>query len=129
MLFNDGDDDVDVAGFDAGRLTFEESITAGMMKAAADNRAAIAARTAAMRALGGNLSKLRQAMVRQREYDRGTVDSIVRLARSVMESGFFRAFTPYEVKRLMSLINHAAGREDITKQEEKMLPVYAIITA
>lgn len=121
LLFNDSDDDVDVAGFDAGRLTFEESITAGMMKAAADNRAAIAARTAAMRALGGNLSKLRQAMARQREYDRGTVDSIVRLARSVMESGFFRAFSPYEVKRLMSLINHAAGREDITKQAGKVV--------
>lgn len=115
------DDDVDVAGFDAGRLTFEESITAGMLKAAADNRAALAARTAAMRALGGNLSKLRQAMARQREYDRGTVDSIVRLARSVMESGFFRGFSPYEVKRLMSLINHAAGREDITKQAGKVV--------
>lgn len=121
VLFNDGDDDVDVAGFDAGRLTFEESITAGMLKAAADNRAAIAARTAAMRALGGNLSKLRQAMARQREYDRGTVDSIVRLARSVMESGYFRGFSPYEVKRLMSLINHAAGREDITKQAGKVV--------
>ena len=117
----DDTDDVDVAGFDAGRLTFEESITAGMLKAAADNRAAIAARTAAMRELGGNLSKLRQAMARQREYDRGTVDSIVRLARSVMESGFFRAFSPYEVKRLMSLINHAAGREDITKQAGKVV--------
>lgn len=121
LRFNDSDDDDDVAGFDAGRLTFEESITAGMLKAAADNRAAIAARTAAMRALGGNLSKLRQAMARQREYDRGTVDSIVRLARSVMESGFFRAFSPYEVKRLMSLINHAAGREDITKQAGKVV--------
>ncbi len=117
----DDTDDVDVAGFDAGRQTFEESITAGMLKAAADNRAAIAARTAAMRALGGNLSKLRQAMARQREYDRGTVDSIVRLARSVMESGFFRGFSPYEVKRLMSLINHAAGREDITKQAGKVV--------
>lgn len=121
LLFNDSEDDVDVAGFDAGRLTFEEKITAGMLKAAADNRAAIAARTAAMRELGGNLSKLRQAMARQREYDRGTVDSIVRLARSVMESGFFRGFSPYEVKRLMSLINHAAGREDITKQAGKVV--------
>ena len=114
-------DDVDVDGFDAGRMTFEESITAGMLKASADNRAAVAARTAAMRALGGNLSKLRQAMARQREYDRGTVDSIVRLARSVMESGYFKGFSPYEVKRLMSLINHAAGREDITKQAGKVV--------
>ena len=115
------DDDVDVGGFDAGRQTLEESITAGMLKVAADNRATLAARTAAMRALGGDLSKLRQAMARQREYDLGTVDSIVRLARSVMESGFFRAFSPYEVKRLMSLINHAAGREDITKQAGKVV--------
>ena len=114
-------DDVDVDGFEAGRMTFEESITAGMLKASADNRAAVAARTAAMRALGGNLSKLRQAMARQREYDRGTVDSIVRLARSVMESGYFKGFSPYEVKRLMSLINHAAGREDITKQAGKVV--------
>ena len=115
------DDDVDVDGFDAGRMTFEESITAGMLKASADNRAAVAARTAAMRALGGNLSKLRQAMARQREYDRGTVDSIVRLARSVIESGYFKGFSPYEVKRLMSLINHAAGREDITRQAGKVV--------
>lgn len=129
LRFNDDDEPedqedvsgVDVNGFDAGRMTFEESITAGMMKAANTNRASLDARINAMRRLGGNLSKLRQAMSYQREYDRGTVDSIIRLARSVMDSGFFRAFSPYEVKRLMSMINNAAGREDITKQAGKVV--------
>lgn len=69
-----------------------------------------------MRQIGGNLAKLRQVMARQREYDRGTVDSIVRLAKSVIDSGFFSNLSPYEVKRLMGMVNRAAGREDITKQ-------------
>lgn len=115
-LYRDPDEDDEGAAYDAGRVTFEESVTGGLLKAASDNRAALGARVSAMRALGGNLSKLRQAMARQREYDRGTVDSIVRLARSVIDSGFFKGFTPYEVKRLMGMVNRAAGREDITKQ-------------
>lgn len=132
VRFNDGDDFEGVEGeepddegpdeeYDAGRVTFEESITGGLLKAANANNAALSARVAAMRSLGGNLSTLRRAMARQREYDRQTVDSIVRLARQVIDSGYFDKLSRSEVKRLMSLINHAAGREDITKQAGKVV--------
>lgn len=103
-------------GYDAGPATFEESVTGGLLKAASDNSAALSARVTAMRALGGNLSKLRRAMAQQRQYDRKTVDAIVRLAKQVLNSGIFKGLSRYEVNRLIGMVNRAAGREDITKQ-------------
>ena len=110
--------DVDAAaeGYDAGKMTLEESITKGLLDLAQKNEENLQLRINAMRQIGGNLNKLRSAMARQREYDRQTVDGIVRLAKMVIDSGLFKGFTPYEVKRLMGMVNRAAGREDITKQ-------------
>ena len=115
-LFREEEVDADAEGYDAGRMTFEESISDGLVKLAQKNKDDVDLRVMAMRQIGGNLAKLRQVMARQREYDRGTVDSIVRLAKSVIDSGFFSNLSPYEVKRLMGMVNRAAGREDITKQ-------------
>ena len=46
-----------------------------------------------MRALGGNLKKLRSAMARQQEYDESTVKSISDLANALIEAGLLPATT------------------------------------
>lgn len=121
-LFRDDEDvDADAEGYEAGRMTLEESITNGLIQLALNNKENVQLRVNAMKQIGGNLSKLRSAMARQREYDRSTVDSIVRLAKMVIDSGFFKNFSTYEVKRLMGMVNRAAGRENITKQASEVV--------
>ena len=75
-------------------MELEETITKMKVEAAAANGADFKAKQDAMRAIGGNLSKLRQAMARQREYDVATAKSIKDLARVLMEG------TSQEMKRL-----------------------------
>lgn len=55
-------------------------------------------------------------MGKQREYDRETVNQIVRLAKTVMSSGLMDNMSRTEVNRLLGLVKNTAGREDITWQ-------------
>ena len=70
-------------------MGLEETITkmkTDAMQANADN---LQAKKDAMRAIGGNLSKLRQAMARQKEYDITTVKSVSDRARILLDAGLF----------------------------------------
>lgn len=116
--YGDADDsgisDEDLAGYDAGRYSFAESITQGLVDLALKNTHDQQLRLNAMREFGGNLAKLRKIMNKQKAYDKGTVDDIVRLARMVMGSGFFKDVSAYEVKRLLAAIKKGVGAEDLT---------------
>ena len=107
--------------YDNGDMPFDEMISKGLADLAQKNKDNVELRVRAMRGIGGNLAKLRQAMSLQRTYDRGMVDSIVRMANMMMGSGIYSGFTPYEVRRLMGMVNRAAGREDITKEADKVV--------
>jgi hypothetical protein len=107
--------------YDAGDMPFDEKISKGLADLAQKNKDSVELRVRAMRAIGGNLSNLRRAMSLQRSYDKGTVDSIVRMANMMMGSGIYTGFSPYEVKRLMGMVNRAAGREDITKEADNVV--------
>lgn len=113
VLFRDGEERED---YDAGHMTFEESITNGLVQLSKKNKEKVGLRVDAMRSLKGNLSTLRRAMAAQRAYDKSTVDQIVRLAQMAMDLGAVDTMTRTEVKRLMSLVKNAAGKENITKQ-------------
>ena len=80
-------DAAELAAYDAGRMSLAERAAQAVAAMSAKNRADVEARREAVKALGGNLQKLRQAMARQREYDKGTVDAIVRQARIMLEGG------------------------------------------
>ena len=109
-----GISDEELAGYDAGRYSFAESITQGLVDLALKNASDYQLRMNAMREFGGNLAKLRKIMNKQKAYDKGTVDDIVRLARMVMGSGFFKDMSAYEVKRLLAAIKKGVGAEDLT---------------
>lgn len=106
-------DDID---YDAGSMTFEESITNGLIKLAQERKDNAELKMNAIRAIGGNLSKLRKAMTAQRKYDQAMVDSIIRIAKMAMNSGFFTDMSRAEVSRLLTLVNKAASSRDITNQ-------------
>ncbi|MBQ8051630.1 MAG: hypothetical protein IJ197_08690 [Bacteroidaceae bacterium] len=107
--------------YDAGPLTFEESITKAMLELSRRNKQNLQNRMDAIAAIKGNLQQLRMAMARQREYDRSTVNDIVRLVRMLMDTGFVSDMTTYEVRRLLAMVNSATGREDISQQADKIL--------
>lgn len=104
-------------------MGLEEAITKMKADAAAANSADFAAKQAAMRAIGGNLSKLRQAMARQREYDITTVKAMTDLSRTLLEAGLLDDLSKYETKRILSAIKNAVGKQDTSKQVQTLMDI------
>ena len=109
--------------FRDGDLGLEEAITKMKADAAAANGADFKAKQDAMRAIGGNLSKLRQAMARQREYDITTVKSMTDLSKILLDAGLLDDLSKYETKRILSAIKDAVGREDTSKQVQRLMDI------
>ena len=104
-------------------MGLEEAITKMKADAAAANGADFKAKQDAMRAIGGNLSKLRQAMARQREYDITTVKSMTDLGKILLDAGLLDDLSKYETKRILSAIKDAVGREDTSKQVQRLMDI------
>ncbi len=109
--------------FRDGDLGLEEAITKMKADAAAANGADFKAKQDAMRAIGGNLSKLRQAMARQREYDITTVKSMTDLSKILLDAGLLDDLSKYETKRILTAIKDAVGREDTSKQVQRLMDI------
>lgn len=78
------------------------------------------ARVAAMKAIGGNLSKLRQAMGKQRAYDRETVKKVTDFAKEMIGSGLFSDLEDWEVRRMLTRVKDATGKESIVGELNKL---------
>lgn len=115
----EGNEEID--SFDAGPLTFDESISKALLELAKSNKQNLQARMDAIDSIRGNLQQIRMAMARQREYDRSTINDIVRLVRMLMKAGYVGDMSPYEVRRLLAMVNSSTGREDLTKQADKIV--------
>lgn len=104
-------------------MGLEEAITKMKADAAAANSVDFAAKQAAMRAIGGNLSKLRQAMARQREYDITTVKAMTDLSKTLLEAGLLDDPSKYETNRILSAIKNAVGKQDTSKQVQTLMDI------
>ena len=123
-LFRDDEEDDDnsnIEEFDAGKPSLEDAIIKGLVTLSRQNVENVQLRIDAMRAIGGNLSKLRRAMAKQRAYDKETVYQVVRLAKTILDYGGIDTLTRGEVKKLIGLIAGAAGKEDITVSAKKVV--------
>jgi N12 class adenine-specific DNA methylase len=109
--------------FRDGDMGLEETITKMKVEASQANADNWQAKQDAMRAIGGNLNKLRQAMARQREYDLTTVKSITDLAKVLLENGLLDDLSKYETKRILSAVNNAHGKQDISNQVAKVMDI------
>lgn len=105
---------------DMGLDEYVTKIKVEAAKASGDN---LAARHDAMKAIGGNLNKLRQAMARQREYDATTVRSVTDLARVFMDEGLLDDLSKMEMKRILGSVNRVVGRQDTAKEVQKVLDI------
>lgn len=109
--------------FRDGDMGLDETITQMKIAASQANADNWQAKQDAMRAIGGNLNKLRQAMARQREYDLSTVKSITDLAKVLLDNGLLDDLSKYETKRILSAVNNAHGKQDTSNQVAKVMDI------
>ena len=109
--------------FRDGDMGLDEYVTKIKVEAAKASGDNLAARHEAMKAIGGNLNKLRQAMARQREYDVTTVRSVTDLARVFMDEGLLDDLSKVEMKRILGSVNRVVGRQDTAKEVQKVLDI------
>lgn len=109
--------------FRDGDMGLDEYVTKIKVEAAKASGDNLAARHEAMKAIGGNLNKLRQAMARQREYDATTVRSVTDLARVFMDEGLLDDLSKMEMKRILGSVNRVVGRQDTAKEVQKVLDI------
>ena len=109
--------------FRDGDMGLDETITQMKIAASQANADNWQAKQEAMKAIGGNLNKLRQAMERQREYDLSTVKSISDLAKVLLDNGLLDDLSKYETKRILSAVNNAHGKQDTSNQVAKVMDI------
>lgn len=109
--------------FRDGDMGLEETITKMKVEASQANADNWQAKQDAMRAIGGNLNKLRQAMARQREYDLSTVKSITDLAKVLLENGLLDDLSKYETKRILSAVNNVHGKQNVSDYVQKVMDI------
>lgn len=118
-----GWDDDEVTRFRDPGLGLEETITKMKAEAMQANTDNLQAKRDAMRAIGGNLNHLRQAMARQREYDITTVKSVADLARVLMDANLLDDLSKYETKRILGAINNVVGKQDVSQYVQKVMDI------
>lgn len=109
--------------FRDGDMGLDETITQMKIAASQANADNWQAKQEAMKAISGNLNKLRQAMARQREYDLSTVKSITDLAKVLLDNGLLDDLSKYETKRILSAVNNAHGKQDTSNQVAKVMDI------
>lgn len=109
--------------FRDGDMGLDETITQMKIAASQANADNWQAKQEAMKAIGGNLNKLPQAMARQREYDLSTVKSITDLAKVLLDNGLLDDLSKYETKRILSAVNNAHGKQDTSNQVAKVMDI------
>lgn len=109
--------------FRDGDMGLDETITQMKIAVSQANADNWQAKQEAMKAIGGNLNKLRQAMARQREYDLSTVKSITDLAKVLLDNGLLDDLSKYETKRILSAVNNAHGKQDTSKYVGKLMDI------
>ena len=109
--------------FRDGDMGLDETITQMKIAASQANADNWQAKQEAMKAIGGNLNKLRQAMARQREYDLSTVKSITDLAKVLLDNGLLDDMSKHEYNRILSAVKNVHGKKDISKYVDKVMDV------
>ena len=71
-------------------------------------------------AIGRQMGKLRQALAAQRAYDKSTVGILSGLARTMLKLGMLDKMSPSEESRLLTLMNAANGKADLTKEVDDL---------
>ena len=119
-LYRDGDD-VKALWEDSASMGLEERIALSKAVLAEHNRADRGRRDEALASMTEAMDAVRRTMAAQREYDRMTVKRVTDLARIMLQYGYLDGMRSSEVKRLVSAIKGAAGKENTSAQVLKVM--------
>lgn len=108
---------------DPSTMSVDELVEQGKQKVIAENKDAIDVLMDRIRAINGNLQQLRMAAAAQRQYDKRTVDAIVKQANELLEAGKLADLTRGEIKRILSVVNNANGKADLTKEVGRLMDI------
>ena len=120
---NDSESDNTMFKTDPSTMSVDELVEQGKQKVIAENRDAIDVFMDRIRAINGNLQQLRMAAAAQRQYDKRTVDAIVKQANELLEGGKLADLTRGEIKRILSVVNNATGKADLTKEVGRLMDI------
>ena len=120
-LYRDPDETEDI--WTDGSLGLDEMITRAAVRLSDKHRDDKTMKQDAYRAIGGNLTKLRQAMALQKRFDQTTVKRVSDLARVLISSGYLNNLTAGEIKRLLSVVKNSVGHNDIEGDVQKVMDI------
>ena len=115
--------ETDISRFRDGDMGLDETITSMKAEISAANKDDFKAKVEAMKAIGGNLQKLRSAMARQRSYDISTAKAMTDLAQVLLDKGLLDNLSAYETKRVLSAVRNGVGKEDISGHVQKLMDI------
>ena len=101
----------------------DEVVNTGKQKAIKENIAAGDIYSEKIQKLNNSLAKLRSALAAQREYDVNTVKIITGLANELLQIGRLTDMSRGEIKRLLSVIKDATGKEDLSVAVERLMDI------
>lgn len=115
--------ETDISRFRDGDMGLDETITSMKAEISAANKDDFNAKVEALKAIGGNLQKLRSAMARQRSYDISTAKAMTDLAQVLLDKGLLDNLSVYETKRVLSAVRNGVGKEDISGHVQKLMDI------
>ena len=122
--YNSPEQDIPVGEVESKPLTFAEKITNSVLEASAKNKENLALRSDALRMFGRDVANVLKLMGKQREYDKSTVDQLVKLAKMYFKDAqLLGGLTPYQVGRVMTRLNNAVGKRDITDDANELVNI------
>ena len=104
-------------------MTVEQIVNSGkqkMLEAAAEAKDSFMERVFKINA---RLDKVRAALAAQREYDQTTAALIADMANEMLENGALSKVTRAEIKRIVSAVKNAVGKQDITPYVDRIMDV------
>lgn len=101
----------------------DEVVNKGRQKAINENVQANDIFSEKVQRLNNSLAKLRSALAAQREYDVNTVKIITALANELLQIGRLTDMSRSEIKRLLSVIKDATGKEDLSIAVERLMDI------
>lgn len=122
--YDSPEQDIPVESVQTQPMTFKERIINATLATSAKNKENLALRSDALRMYGRDVANVLKLMGKQREYDKSTVDQLVKLAKMYFKDAqLLGGLTPYQVGRVMTRLNNAVGKRDITDDANELVNI------
>ena len=103
--------------------SIDEIVENGKQKVSDENKTSKVELISKLNSINATLAQLRSITAAQRAYDKATVKIVTDLANELLEKGALSDMTRNEIKRLLSVIKDAVGKNDLTISVERLMDI------